>query len=319
MSKQVKVSSTAGVLRDVQRKVSSLHRIGCKRETLQVISDSIKVFWEDEKSLREATISIGLTCDMDHEQVVNVISINWCEKMAHDPVVSWRDHYNSYCEFETAQEKNNFLDTVKTNPDFEPIKELIKEPNSLGHHFQRRPVKLIFVGVDARIDAGKVQAGLISRAPRACSFSEMRSGKVYGARQLKSISFTANAHGFEYIFKTLRGRVPYSDRTKNISIKLLARLNIKPYMCNKCYMIGRHDCKGKACAKCSSQGHTAWDCQSSVEFCVNCKKPTHKSNDRSCPTYLQLLVREIRKYDIPLEFLEDEVARFRLVSSLSIE
>lgn len=319
MSKQAKVATSAGLLRDVHRRVDYMHRVASRQQAIQIVSDYLQLYWADEKKLREYTISIKFGNHVDHSHIMATIVEKWCEQLGREGVMFWRDYYHTYCEFTSAQMKNEFLDCVKTNASFESIKSLIEQPLSNGLHFQRRPIKFMIPGINPRIEPTKIGMALTRSAPADSVFSEIKAGKLFGARQVRTISFSANASGFNFIFNILRGRITYTDVTTAICTKLNVKINIKPFMCNKCYIIGRHDCKGRACSFCSAHGHSAAECHSTVEFCINCKKPTHKSNNRACPTYLNLLVKEIRKFDIPIEFMEDAEARFRLINCLTID
>ena len=50
-----------------------------------------------------------------------------------------------------------------------------------------------------------------------------------------------------------------------------------------------------------------------TKFCTNCKQKGHKAKDTHCRTYLMEISKELRKMDIPLEYLVEQEFREALV------
>jgi len=154
--------------------------------------------------------------------------------------------------------------------------------------------------------------------PHAFSAAESQKMAVSSQTNKRTISMKVNGPAFWDIFSTMNGIIPYTDgKTKT---NLFVRINCRPWQCRACYAIGYHpNCDGKTCTKCGSKEHQASNCSRKTRFCTNCKKPGHSARDTHCPRYLNEFAKEVRKFDLPLEYLEDSDRIGQLIKQLQLK
>jgi len=134
----------------------------------------------------------------------------------------------------------------------------------------------------------------------------------------RTISLKVNGAAFADIFEKMNGIIPLTDgKTKTT---LFISINCRPWQCRFCFAIGHHPtCDGKTCTKCGAKDHQAANCATKTRSCSNCKKPGHSARDSHCPRYLNELAKEIRKFDFPLEFLEENDRIGQLIKQLQLK
>lgn len=309
------------ILDDISIQVEKIATYTVKRGTNREIDYAIKALAIKERRLRESTITIRMTEEFDFEKIVSLIDSDWTTMEDELPNVYWQDKDNAYCQFKTAEHKNNFLDSVKAMGSCIAIKDLIlPSKHGDGIHFVRRPVRIEFQNIRYNIKADKINGWLQLKKPIDSEISMVREGKSQGhMNKTRSIMFTCDANGFRYLFGHLDGTLPYVNLETNTRAILRMKVAIKPYQCNQCYAIGRHSCRGKVCSKCGEPGHTYSECTLPVGQCKNCGKIGHKARDIECPTYIYELIKEMRKADIPIEYFEDDDLRSEFIKTLAIK
>lgn len=210
------------------------------------------------------------------------------------------------------------------------------------------------LNVPCTTDLNYLRNLILDGADQDCDFTDFRCGKPHnqGSNIVKSILFKVNSAGIEHLFTKLNGALPIISRSagKLISIKIPFRINTKAWMCKDCFKLGTnsdleeqhdgvaasegrplrhnplnvnrtntHRCRGKLCARCGSSKHNTAACSETGRYCVNCRRSGHRARDVNCPTHLLAITREIRKIDLPLEYLEDQDLRFILLKALMIK
>lgn len=313
-----------GSILDVIKEQTTNIELFANRRSFDVnLSDNLKAFASKERSIRESTIGIRNVEGLDQDLIAKLIEENWVVKTTNKPPTYWKDKANTYVQFTNKEDKFRFIEDTKSFSKFPALTRLnglISKQNRLGEHFTRKEVKFEILNVPEGVNLEKVSKllGDLSIETNA-SITGFKEGKLYGpsGRKMKSIMFKADAAGFSLVFDKLNGVIPYTSTTDNKRLKLWPRVNSRPWSCRECYFIGNdHKCNGKACAQCGLTDHITKECKQKTRNCTNCKKYGHRAKDAHCPIYMREVLKEIKRMDIPLEYLEDEVKRFDLIKSL---
>lgn len=285
----------------------------------RTLNEAIRLNSKRERALREATISIKISDTTNREKIIETIESKWMTGKQQVPVTFWQDKEYVYCQFVSPTTKNNFLDFVALSGEGDVVRDNIVAANSEGLHFQRKPVRLEVANVRANIKTELIRATLDKIVANIGEIQDFKEGKMQTISKTRGIYFRANAACFSQLFKTLDGSVPYANKDTNTRTKLLIKINAKPWQCRDCFKIGQHQCEGKVCGQCGTKGHAAVDCRSKTKSCNNCKRKGHRAKDTHCPFYLNEIAKELRKMDIPLEFLEETDMRFCLIKHLQLK
>lgn len=258
---------------------------------------------------------------------METIERDWVSKREQTSVIHWADKEHAYVQFMNEATKQVFMETALRQREADTllfkIIKLAIPPSDSGYHFRRREIKLEITGVRPTVIISHIDESL-KRIPgtNETMISPLREGKLHGppGKQIRSLMFKVNANGFRTIYSKLNGVIPYNRLDTATKLRLYPRINARPWSCRDCYYVGpNHQCNGKACAQCGQKGHLTKDCTSQTRFCTNCKKRGHRAKDPHCPAYLREVVKEIRRMDVPLEFLEDKELRNQFVHSLIIK
>lgn len=285
----------------------------------RLLSEAIRINSKRERALRESTITIKISDAMDKNKIMDTIESKWIVAKKQVPTTFWQDRDHVYCQFVSPDVKNNFLDFVSLTKEGDVIKDNIIKANMDGLHFQRRPIRLEIQNVRANVKTELVKSTLDKLLENIGEIKEFKEGKLQTITRTRGLYFRANAACFTQLFKVLDGSIPYTNRDTNTRVKLFVKINAKPWQCRECFKIGQHSCEGRSCAQCGNKGHTTTDCKSKTKACNNCKRRGHRAKDAHCPYYLNEIAKELRKMDIPLEFLEDTDSRFCLIKHLQLK
>lgn len=286
---------------------------------MRLLSEAIRTNSKRERALRESTITVKLSDDVDKEKIIETIESRWVMAKQQVPATFWQDKDNVYCQFVSSEAKNNFLDFVQLTEEGGTIKDSILKANLNGLHFQRKPVRMEMSNVRANIRSEMIKSTLDKLVENIGEIQEFKEGKLQAITKTRGIYFRADGACFSHLFKTLDGSIPYANRETNTRVKLFIKINAKPWQCRDCFKIGQHQCEGRVCGQCGNKGHATADCKSKTKNCNNCKKRGHRAKDTHCPFYLNEIAKELRKMDIPLEFLEDADLRFCLTKHLQLK
>lgn len=252
------------------------------------------------------------------------------------------DKEHVYIQFINCAVKNKFLEFIQLQDSVScPMREHILPPvPQTGFHFAREMVHIEITDVPSTVSTDSISSMIMFGLSGNCKFSEFRDGKPYGALRKRSIMFRVNDCAFKHLFDTLNGdiSVVLANSPRFITKTLYFRVSCRARRCKQCFSIspsrarfnntsgddahasdrvafGRHRCKGRICAKCGAIGHDSGQCSEMYHFCVNCKRLGHGSKHLSCPTYLRAVLKELQRFDLPLEYLEEDSNRARLAAA----
>lgn len=282
------------------------------------LNETLRVMAKREKLLRESTIMFKLSNDMTPAKVSELIETVYCTKTSKPSASYWQDKEFAYAQFISQQEKECFLDWVQLNSITSQYRDAIQPPNDNGEHMIRKPIRIMINNVRRNIKEELIEQSLKRILGDNESIQNFRTGKPNAITGARSVMFNINAEGFKKLFDNLEGSIPYVNTENNTKTKLYLKVNCKPWACKECFSFGIHQCDGKTCAKCGTQGHITKDCKSKTKYCRNCKNKGHRARDAHCTVYLAEVAKELRKICIPIEYFEDRELRFNLIKHLQI-
>lgn len=313
--------STGSILDQIKEQTTNLEHIITANNITSTLTEALEEFGRKERTCRESTIAFKISETCNFDKISDIIECHWTQSKAQAPATFWKDKDHTYAQFVNKETRDVFIKFIKDRPEFDSIRHLIREPNSDGHYLSRKPVRIIIPSVPEAIKTEKLDLTLknLASSTANASVAQIRAGKVYGqARKMKSLMTNVNSAGFQLLFKSLGGSLPYNDT--NLKIKVYPKIACKPWSCKECFFIGpNHNCQGKACAQCGNRGHSSKDCKSKTRFCTNCKRPGHRAKDANCPIFIKEIVKELKRMDIPLEVLESKTRRTELIKVLSFK
>lgn len=283
-----------------------------RTSTTKLINDAIKVLARKEGITRAMTLTFKIGQIITGEKVVEIIKNNFVSLL---PIQHWQDKEFVYVRFSEKTDLENIVSMLRQENN-EPLsgigRIMLKNDEGEARQLVRRPVKLEVAMVRESVKIEEIRRAFEQLSMGTIKFSDVKEGKLIQASKSRYISIKANAPAVELLYLNLDGII-VMDKTR-----LYPRINAKPYTCRSCYSLQpMHQCPGKACANCGSQAHNAKDCNTKKRFCNNCKKPGHRAKDSQCQRYVQEVVKEIQKMDIPLEFLSDSHYRAVLIKNLN--
>lgn len=318
-NKPTNVQTNAGsILDSIYERTTNIEFASIANAKRLALERGLKTLGIKEKSLRESTITIKHNNKSD--EIMAEIERNWIEKLNKEPVTYWQDKDNLYVQFNSEITKFEFL---KTYTDNEP--NIISTPghaiepanNSTKHHFNRKPIKCIIDNVRPTITSSRI-SHIIASSVKGSNLiiTPIIEGKPHANNKHRAILFKLNGNALAAILNQYNGELQYNHLELKIKQKLNLRINCRPWQCKDCFTFGKHDCKGRKCANCGNPNHSTKECESKRRYCPNCRKPGHKARDTHCETYISEVFKELRKIDIPIEFLEDKDKRAKLISHL---
>lgn len=252
-------------------------------------------------------------------ELKDVIRSEWEDKLE-GLVGLWRDKDKLYCEFSSEMEKHAFLDEAGVGIAPERMKMnnnrmllgmiggYIERPNLRGEHVRRSPIEMVIYNVPREVSVEAMRELLVRRSQDELSIP-------YECRQLerglgRAMRFKTSQEGFRRLIREDSWPMFASDDGQ-VLCKMKMRIWIRPRQCKFCYTFDWQDhiCMGLCCGNCGMNGHKRAQCRQNVRFCMNCKEAGHRAQDPWCPIYMRELSQALRKYDLPLEYLEDEAKR----------
>lgn len=279
------------------------------------LNEALKTMSKREKLVRETTIMFKLSTDITSTRITDLVEIKYCNSNSKPSASYWYDKEFAYVQFVSFEEKEGFLNWIQLDNSSSSLKDAILPPNDNGEHLQRKPIRLIINNVRGIIKADLIQQSLarILGDQGGPAFNLFREGKANATTGARAIMFNTNEDGFRKIFGTLEGAIPYVSTANNIKTRLYPKVNCKPWACNNCFVFGRHECKGKTCAKCGTSGHVTKECDKTTKYCSNCKQKGHRAKDTHCSFYLGEVAKELRKVCIPIEYFTNKDLRFYFI------
>lgn len=295
-------------------KTSNIEEIVHKRKVRKYISDCLRNLAKRERNLREATIMLKYNDTLSAKDIPDIVEKKWSQEQNKPSITSWQDKEVVYLQFADLETKQSFLDFAALHmPD--KFVSAIQPPNAMNEHMKRKPVRVVINNVRAAYRADLIKAGLEKTLPTG-GLMEFKENKANPITKARNIMFQTNEDGFKFLFGTLDGIMPYFGLTLNQKTRLRMKIFCKPWACRDCFSFGYHQCEGKLCGQCSGTKHITKDCVQKTKYCKNCKKRGHRSKDPHCEIYLQEVAKELRKFAIPMEYLEENELRFNLTQHL---
>lgn len=311
---------TGSILDVIHEKAANIEQTTNVQNIKLSLNEAIKILARKERSIREATITFKLSEFLVASKAIQLIEAELDKCLSTIPPTFWQDKEALYCQLDSAESKNVLLDQIRLSENSTQLQTALMRPNNLGQHFQRKPIKLEIQNLRSNLKADTIREAIKYTASESdAELIEFKEGKPHPITKNRSIYFRVNGPMFKHIFCKLDGAIPYSNRSTNTRIKLMVKINCKPFTCRECNQFGggpNHRCAGKSCTNCGLKDHLARECKSKTKFCSNCKRKGHRSKDSHCPTLLNEVSKEIRKADIPLEFLEEKELRTTLIKHL---
>lgn len=316
------------ILDVILEKTANVEHESNQNKIHRILNEAIKVNSRRERQLRASTITVKLDNNSDNRATIEKYVDEWLENREQIPATIWQDKVNVYIQFADEFTKTDFIESVSDN-NIGPttariIANNLKKPNNRGEHFERKPVRLEIGNVKMNLKIANIKKTLECITSASGEIEGLKEGKVSALTRSRNLYFRTNQVGTRHIFKTLDGAIPYADKALDGSgykTKLYTKINAKPYQCHNCFTIGPHpSCvKGKLCGQCCKPGHTTKECQSKTKYCDNCKMRGHRAKDTHCPYYLNEVAKELRKMDLPLEYLEEQGERETLIKHLQLK
>lgn len=285
-----------------------------KHTVQQHLNEQFKIIARRERKARESTIIISHTAGIDAKTIVERIEAIWIKGANGPPVAFWSAKDTTFAEFDSRQNKIAFLEILTAEKESNlNIINMIKSPNEEGEHYQRLDVKFEITNIPASVKVEQIEEGIKAIIGLSSVISNFKESKERNG--LRQIYFRANQQACDDIVWKAGGMLNIgSGKTR---IRVYPRILARPFICKECNSIGHHECRGKVCSKCGNQSHTSDNCKSKTKSCVNCKSKGHRAREQHCPKYLQAVINEVRKMNIPLSFFEDRAARFIFMKNLS--
>lgn len=316
--------SVGNILDIIREKASNIEQVVQQKSFKESIDDAIKMIAKREKITRESTITIRQDEHLRHEDIISIIEEKWTNANGSDNLTFWQDKEASYCQFTDKVTKTKFLAETLEGSWPKNDKEAKFRQNIRGlldsnqPNYSRKPARLEISMVKASIKTDSLKIILEKQFQGITSIAGFREGKPHSMNKSRSIFFQMNAKGIEYLYDHMDGVISYVNKPTNIRAKLFPKINAKPWQCRECLAFGQHQCQGKTCNQCGNKGHETKECSQKTKYCNNCRKKGHKAKDTHCPIYISETIKELRKMDIPIKFLDSKKPRAVLINNLQI-
>lgn len=253
-----------------------------------------------ERIKTESTISIKTdNLAIDKNKIMDTIK-DTCKPHRISLPITWDNRRDTiFAQFINQEQKMRLIKSIRTNKT-NPLYNMIVKIKEETGHYNKPPVKMEIANIDQNIDERQIEATLKAAINTDCYISNLKSGKVHGQKQLKSISFTMDATGIKKLTEKTRWTIPYVDERSMKRTNLFIKINCKPWLCKDCLGIhNKERCPGKICTRCSKKGHNSIECSSPTKYCKNCNEPGHSPKETHCTFYLNQLVKNLTRVDIP--------------------
>jgi len=310
--------ATGSILDVINEKATNLEHMIGNKNSKDTLKETIWANAKREKALREATVTIKHDSTHDHSKIVEIIETKWVEPNNQLHGTYWQDKEFTYCQFTSLEAKNRFLDNIRLDSGM-GLQDLVLKPNKDGMHFTRKPVRIEINNVRGNIKADRIQKTLQTELKGIGNLTEFKEGKANPVTRSRNILFRVDSKAFKHLFDNMGGSIPYVNLETGTKIRLVLRVNSRPWQCKDCFVIGNHQCDGKTCIQCGRKGHDGKDCRSKTRRCSNCRRDGHRAKDANCPTFVNALVNELKKMDVPIEFYEDEELRNTLCRAVQMK
>jgi len=307
------------ILDQIAEQAANIERETNYRTIRQQLKEIIKQQARQENETRNKTITFLLDKGVNVEEITDRIQA-YVAMSQSGPVTIRNSKDYVFVQMARGRDKEALMNFIKLSPPTDKLKISLKAPNRDGQYYERLPIKLEINNVPDEIKLDKIKALIESliNDENGAKLVLAKDGKINPKTKKRDISLKVNGAAFKEICGTMNAVLPYNDG-KNKS-NLFVKINCRPYQCNSCYTIGYHPkCLGKHCARCGSGDHEAKNCNKRTRFCRNCNKTGHRAKDPHCPRYLAEIAKEIRKFDFPIEYLEDSDNALQLAKLIQLK
>lgn len=316
-------NSSATILDIILEKASNIEHESNSTKITRLLNEAIFLNSKREREVRANTITTELTSTTSRDAIEDMVD-DYLEQVKELSSIVWQDKEHCHVQFPSNLAKNLFIrhldELSPTDPIAKELKLKLRPETATGQHFQRKPVRLEIFTMRNQVNSARIQETLAKMCEYSGGIQEFKEGKRGPQARGKHFYFRVNAEAFDTIFSKHEGIIPYSakDGRKAFKTQLYVKINAKPYTCRECYKVGQHNCPGKICNQCGKPGHNAKDCKQITTYCDNCTTKGHRARDLHCAHFLNEVAKELRKMDIPLEFLEEEENRLYLIKQLQL-
>lgn len=317
---QVQTNNPGSILDAIHEKASNIEQATNSQTIKNGLDNMIKVAAKRERKLRESTLTIKHSETLDHGTIIDIIETKWVIGEKQLPITFWQDKENTYAQLHDKETKDKLLNKFKdpswiANENDKLLKAAINNING-QIHYTRKQVKIEISNVRGNVKADLIKTTLDELMKDTAIIVGFKEGKPHNITKARSIYFRVDAEGVRKLLGTMDGAIPYLNRATSTRIKLFTKINVKPWQCKDCQTFGQHQCSGKTCNQCGIKGHETKECKSKTKHCNNCKRKGHRTKDVHCPIYMAEILKEIKKADLPLEYLENKELRQQLINSL---
>lgn len=325
---------TTSTIDTILEKVTNIESTSNRNWINQKLCDSLREFSKREALLRESTITLKLDTNNNAEYLKNLVEKDWMPREGAVAATFWQDKEYLYAQFSDPSSKARFLEGLSSsetdiiNQDNNPdktdktnkngrktlLKHLVPARTN-GLHFQRNLIRCEIQNTRACVDEKEILKTIKALVGVHGVVENFKVGKPHQKTHARSILFQIDANAYKQLFARYDGAIPYSkDKTR---MKLYPKIVCRPFQCRDCFKFGKHECQGKLCANCGRKGHQNNGC-TRLRYCNNCKRNGHKAKELCCPTYLNQVIKEIRKADFPAKQLDFERFRLDLIRNMII-
>lgn len=311
---------TETLIEIIHEKTANIEQASNKTTIAKTLNKDIAKASKTERLSNAATITINRKNNtITHNNAIQLVEKEWLEKLEQTPPTFWSDKDNTYCQFISQEAKEVFLEYIRKPTTISTLKDYIVNINSKQGHYTKKPVKLEISNLRGNIKLETIEKIIRKNMGTNSQLSEFKEGKTNEQTRNKNITFKANSSAMKDIIEKLRWIIPYTNVQTDTRARLYIKINCKPWLCRDCYIIGKHQCTGKRCAKCGFKQHTTKECKSATKFCPSCKQKGHRAKDPHCPIYLKNLAKNLTKMDMPEGLLENKKYRQEVIDNLQIK
>lgn len=253
-----------------------------------------------ERQKVNSTITIKNTNGLSKQRIENILNTEFTNITAKNLPIIWGDSMYTYVQFMNNEYKNELLDEMRNDKGHIFHSNIVNIAKN-DSHYVKPMIRLEIANTPERIPTTAIEKILKSCLSLQGEIGQFKSGNTYGSPKVRTISFLVNADAFLKITEKTGWMIPYIDRQTKQITRLYIKINCKPWLCKECHSVHPKDkCSGKRCGRCGKKDHIAAKCESITTFCPNCRISGHQAKDAHCSYYLNHIVRNLLRVDLPI-------------------
>lgn len=309
----------------ILRQIVSIGTESSPVEIRNTLNDAIQLMGWLERRLRQSTVSLRLDISPFLTRSKIEYHINrWLADNKLPSAAVWQDAVWCNVQFASLDIKSLFINVISREiPSIfqypRLLFESIPKTSVQNEYFHRKLVRLQINRVPCSIKLEDLKKRLAAQLGSSLILKDFKESNRQSSGS-RTVFFRACQNGFMMLFRELGGYILCAVENDGTiqDFKLYIKINAKPFQCNKCFVIGSHNCEGLYCAKCGYRGHSSSNCESDVRYCINCASDGHHAKELYCTFFLNEVVRELRLMDIPLVYFEDEQLRLDMIDRIQL-